>query len=239
MSKKLRTIIVDDEPVAIKGIRNLANEMPYLDVVGSFGNAMEALEFMNHNEVDLMFLDINMPKITGLELLRILKKKPITIITSAYREYALESFDLDVLDYLVKPISLERFTKACLKAKDFFEFSEYRVPSNNANYIFVNCDKKIEKVFFDDILFIESLNNYISIVTEREKLVTHLTLKSIEEILPKDRFLKVQKSFIVSLSKVKGIVDGEIVINEKIIPISRDKKKEILKIILGSNYLKG
>ncbi len=162
----------------------------------------------------------------------------ITIITSAYPEFALEGYELDVMDYLVKPISFERFLKACNKAKDFFDGTHLKIMPTNKDFVFIKCDKKIEKVYFNDILFIEALHNYIAITTEKEKLITYLTLKSIEDILPRDKFLKVQKSFIVSITKVRGIEESEIIIKDRRIPISRLNKDEIIKTILGGNYLK-
>lgn len=234
----IKAIIVDDEPMAIKGLLKHIKEINYITVIGTCENAMEAIDTLNKNQVDLMFLDINMPKISGLDFLKTLKTKPITIITSAYSEYALEGYELDVIDYLVKPIGFNRFLKACNKAKDFYDKNNNTSENDNADYVFIKCDKKIEKVFFENILYVEAMNNYISVVTDDEKLITHLTLKNIEEILPKDKFIKAQKSFIVSINKIKSIEDGEIVIKNKRIPISRSNKEEIMKQILGNKFLK-
>lgn len=240
MSDKLKTILVDDEPFAIKGLTNYVTNTPFIELVGTYENAMDANDALKTKQVDLMFLDIQMPEITGIEFLKSLKTKPITIITSAFPEYALEGYELDVIDYLVKPISPERFGKAALKAKEYFEMSSSKRSSTiNEDSFFIKCDRKIEKVMFDEILYVEALHNYVAVHTLTNRLVTYLTLKNIEERLPKDRFVKVQKSFIVSISKVNGIEDGNVVVqSQKKIPISRSNREEITKAILGSNFLK-
>ena len=244
MSEKLKTILVDDEPLAIKGLTKYINEISFIELIATCENAMDANEVINSNKIDLMFLDIQMPKITGLQFLKTLKTKPITVITSAFPEYALEGYELDVIDYLVKPISFERFVKAANKSKEYFDLNHpnYNQSVNkqttNEEFFFVKCDKKIEKVFFEEILFVEALHNYVAIYTLSKKLVAYLTLKNIEESLPRQKFIKVQKSFIVSISKISGIEEGEVVIQNKKIPISRNNKDEIIKTILGNNFLK-
>jgi DNA-binding LytR/AlgR family response regulator len=239
MSDKLKTILVDDEPSASKGLAKYIEDVKFIELVASYENAMDANEGLNQHKIDLMFLDINMPKITGLQFLKTLKNKPITIITSAHPEHAIEGFELDVLDYLIKPISFERFLKAANKAKEYFDLSnEKKGTDSSSDFFFVKCEKKIEKVFFEEILYIESLHNYVAIHTEQRKLMAYLTLKNIEESLPAGKFIKVQKSFIVSLSKISGIVDDEVVVNSKNISISRSNKDEIIKTILGNNFLK-
>jgi DNA-binding LytR/AlgR family response regulator len=239
MSDKLRTILVDDEPMASKGLAKYIEDVKFIELVAIYENAMDANEGLNDHKIDLMFCDIQMPKITGLQFLKTLKNKPITIITSAFPEYALEGFELDVIDYLIKPISFERFLKAANKAKEYFDLNnDRRIQSVNEGFFFVKCDKKIEKVYFDEILYIESLHNYVAIHTLTKKLTAYLTLKNIEESVPPDKFIKVQKSFIVSLSKISGIEDDQVVVNSKHISISRTNKDEIIKTILGNNYLK-
>ncbi len=240
MSDKLKAIVVDDEPFAVKGLVNYINEVKFIELVGTFENAMDAGEALGKQQVDLMFLDIQMPELTGIDFLKSLKTKPLTVFTSAYPEYALEGYELDVIDYLVKPISAERFLKACQKAKEYYELQlSKKSTTNSEDSFFIKCDKKIEKVLYDDILYVEALHNYVAVYTHSNRLVTYLTLKNIEERLPKDRFIKVQKSFIVSFSKVKGIEDGNVIVeSQKKIPISRTNREEITKAILGNNLLK-
>ena len=236
--RKTKAILVDDEPAAIMGLTSYIQDIGYIELIETCENVMDANLALSRQHIDLMFLDIHMPKITGLEFLKTLKKKPITIITSAHSEYALEGFELEVVDYLLKPFSFDRFLKACNKAKEYFDLNQNQKPLLNTNtFFFVKSEKKIEKVFFDEILYIEALHNYIAIVTEKEKLITHLTLKNIESILPKNYFVKIQKSFIVSVGKVKQIDGDEVIIKEKRISISRTNKNEIIKIIVGSNYI--
>lgn len=241
MLRKLTAIIIDDEPIAIKGLQKFINELNFMEVVGVCENAMDALSILNTTPVDVMFMDINMPKITGIDFLKTLKNKPLTIITSAYPDYALEGYELDVLDYLVKPVSFERFLKSCNKAYDYWQRVQQNnqiVTSNKADFIFIKTEHKIEKIAFNDILFIESLHNYIAIFMETGRCISYLTLKSIEEKLPLDQFIKVHKSFIVSTLKVESIDGDFLFIKGNQIPISREHKTEIVKKILGNNFLK-
>lgn len=235
----MNAIIIDDEPFARKGLENYLKDISYIKLISVCENAMEGLEVIQKQKIDLMFLDINMPKINGIDFLKTLKQKPITIITSAHNEYALDGYELDVLDYLVKPIGFERFLKACNKAYDFWNCTKAESKETSPEeYIFIKCDKKIEKIFFKDILYIESLHNYVSIVLENEKHISYLTLKSIEEKLPSSTFLKIQKSFIISLPKITKIENYEIIIKDKRIKMSKINREETLKTILGEKFLK-
>ncbi len=238
MSKQLKTIVVDDEPLAVRGLTKYIKEVKFIDLVSVCENAMDANETLTSQPIDLMFLDIQMPKITGLQFLKTLPVKPITIITSAFPEYALEGYELDVIDYLVKPISFERFVKATNKAKDYYDLNNIKKDTSSENFFFIKCDKKIEKLFFDELLYIEALHNYVAIYTLTKKFVVYLTLKNIEETLPQDKFVKVQKSFIVSISKITSVEEDEVIINSRKIPISRVNKVEIIKKIVGSKFLK-
>jgi DNA-binding LytR/AlgR family response regulator len=181
-----------------------------------------------------------MPKMTGIEFLRTLKNPPITIITTAYQNYALEGYELDVTDYLIKPISLERFAKAVNKARDFFML---RAAGNGKlhiaeDYFFIKCGSRYEKVAYDDVLFIEALQNYVVIQTKTKRLITYLTFKGVEEYLPAEQFLKVQKSYIISLPKIEKIEGGEIKIGPHSIPISRQSKDEVMNAILGNRLMR-
>jgi DNA-binding LytR/AlgR family response regulator len=233
---KLNCIIVDDEPVARGGMTENIQEVEYLNLVGVAESAMKAMKLLEKEKVDLMFLDIKMPKMTGIDFLKTLKNLPMVIFTTANPDYALEGFALDVLDYLVKPISFERFVKACNKAKEFFELKNKDV--SDKDYFFVRCNNKYEKILFDDLLFAEAANNYVLLQTKDKRFITYLTFKGVEEILSADQFIKVHKSFIVSFSKVETVDGEEIKIGKHSIPISRSLKDEVMERIVNKKLVK-
>ena len=237
---KLNCLIIDDEPLARKGLREYVQEIDFLHCVASCENALKAASFLNQEKIDLIYLDIHMPKLSGIEFLKTLKNPPLTIITTAYSDYALEGYSLDVIDYLVKPINFDRFLKASQKALEFFELKA-RAEHNAASpvdYFFVRCDRKFEKVFFRDLSYIEGLQNYAVIHVGNKKLITYITLTSLENQLPKDRFLKVHKSFIISVPHVKAIEKDEIIMDNARIPISRSLQEQVVRQILGNNLFK-
>ena len=237
---KLNCLIIDDEPLARKGLREYVQEIDFLHCIASCENALKAASFLNQEKIDLIFLDIHMPKLSGIEFLKTLKNPPLTIITTAYSDYALEGYSLDVIDYLVKPINFDRFLKASQKALEFFELKA-RAEHNAASavdYFFVRCDRKFEKVFFRDLSYIEGLQNYAVIHVGNKKLITYITLTSLENQLPKDRFLKVHKSFIISVPHVKAIEKDEIIMDNARIPISRSLHEQVVRQILGNNLFK-
>lgn len=230
---KLRCIVVDDEPLARKGIREYIQDIEFLTHCGDFQNPLEASDYLKQNEVDLMFLDIRMPKLSGVAFLKQLENPPLVIFTTAYTEYAIESYELNVVDYLVKPISFDRFEKAVQKALEYFSF---RVKSNpQAEYFFIKVNQKIEKLFFNEILYVEAMQNYCIIYTRDKKLITYSTLIAMIEKLPAHRFIKVHKSFIVSIDKVNALDGNEIIIGASRIPVSRTLKDEVMTRILGNN----
>ena len=246
---KINCLIIDDEPFARQGMEEYINDISFLNIVGKCENALKAHEALTVGNVDLMFLDIQMPRLTGLDFLKNLKNPPMAILTTAYPQYALESFALDVLDYLVKPIPFDRFLKAVNKAKELFDLKNkaqnepivQNMPVSAENteggYFFVKTENKYEKIFFDDILYVEALQNYVTIHCKKERITTYLTFKAIEEYLPVDQFLKVQKSFIVSLPKIDSIEGSDIRIGAHRIPISRQFKDAILETILKGKLL--
>lgn len=241
MSANMNCLIVDDEPLARRGIENLVAEIPFLRLAASCANPLQAAKVLGEEKIDLMFLDVQMPKMNGIEFLRTLKNPPITIITTAYQNYALEGYELDVTDYLIKPISLERFAKAVNKAREFFQLRA--APAGNTlavaeDYFFIKCGNRYEKVAYDEVLFVEALQNYVVIQTRTKRLITYLTFKGVEEYLPASQFLKVQKSYIVSLPKIEKIEGGEIKIGPHNIPISRQSKDEVMNAILGNRLMK-
>lgn len=234
---KLNSLIIDDEPVARRGMVEYAMQVDFLNLMGECENALEASARMKEDTVDLLFLDIHMPKLSGIDFLKTLHQPPMVIITTAYHEYAIEGYSLDVIDYLVKPIPFERFLKAANKAFDFHKLKtqQKEIPSD---YFFVRCNNKYEKVMHDEILYAEAMQNYSIIHTSDRKLITYLPISVLEGQLPKDCFQRVHKSFIVSLAQVKTIDGNEILIGPVRIPISRNLKDEVIRRILGSNFLK-
>jgi DNA-binding LytR/AlgR family response regulator len=228
----IRCIIVDDEPLAREGMELLVKEAGFLDLRASCCHAMEANKILAQEEIDLIFLDIQMPKIRGIDFLRSLTTRPLVVITTAYPNFALEGFELNVLDYLVKPITPERFLRSANRAR---ELLEYRQPSadneQQENYFFIKCNNGYEKIFYAEILFIEACQNYSSIHTTRGKFMTLSPMRALEEQLPPRRFLRVQKSYIVSLEKVQSLSGNEITIDKQKIPVSKNYKEELMKII--------
>ncbi|HEU5291097.1 MAG TPA: LytTR family DNA-binding domain-containing protein [Cyclobacteriaceae bacterium] len=234
---KLNCLIVDDEPLARKGMEEYVKEITFLQLAGSCENAVRASDYLNEGKIDLMLLDIQMPKLSGIEFLKTLKNPPLVIFTTAFSEYALESYSLDVIDYLVKPIPFDRFLKAVQKAFDFHTL-KLKASNEAEDFFFIKCDHKFEKVNFSDVLYVESMQNYSIIHTPDRKMITYITLTGLEEQLPAARFLKVHKSFIVSLEKVSALDGNDILIGNARIPISRGIKDEVTAKIMGNHLFK-
>jgi DNA-binding LytR/AlgR family response regulator len=236
----IKCIIIDDEPLARKGLKEYIADVDFLQLTGEFDNALKATEVLSKGEAQLLFLDIQMPKITGLDFFKSLSNAPPVIFTTAYPQFALEGFEVNALDYLVKPISFERFLKAALKAKEYYEVREKNATetTSSLDYFFIKADNKLIKILYDDILFAEALQNYVCIQTKDKKYVTYLTFKSVEGYLPADKFVKVHKSYIVSAQKVDSIEGNDIKISQHHIPISRNLKDEAMERLLGGKFLK-
>jgi len=239
----INCVIIDDEPLARKGLREYISDVDFLNLAGEYDNALKATEMISRGEVQLLFLDIQMPKITGLEFMKTLQKPVPVIFTTAFPQYALDGFDLNALDYLVKPISFDRFLKAALKAKEYYEVRQKNDADKTpvaevGDYFFIKADNKLVKVLFNDILFIEALQNYVVVHTQEKKLITYLTFKSVEEYLPSSQFIKVHKSFIVSATKIDSIEGSDIRIGQHYIPISRNLKDEVMDKLLKGKFLK-
>jgi DNA-binding LytR/AlgR family response regulator len=236
---KMNCLIVDDEPVARKGLEEYVREIEFLHCVAQCENPLRAATYLNEQNIDLIFLDIHMPKVTGVEFLKTLKNPPLVIFTTAYSEYALEGYSLDVVDYLMKPITFERFLKASQKAFDLFKLRKTTDhEKGDTDYFFIKCDSKFERVLFRDVLYVEALQNYAVIHTESRKLITYITITSLENQLPKDQFIKVHKSYIVYVQHIKAIEGNELLIGDVRIPISRNLKDEVIKQILGNKLFK-
>ena len=236
---KLTCLIVDDEPVARKGLGEYVNEIDFLHLVAQCENPLKAARYLNEHNVDLILLDIHMPKLSGIEFLKSLRNPPLVIFTTAYSDYALEGYSLDVVDYLMKPITFERFLKAAQKAFEVYQLKRLAADhKTHSDYFFVKAESKYEKVNYSEVRYIESLQNYVIIHTTTKKLITYMTLTSIESQLPKDQFLKVHKSFIVSIAGIKSIDGNEIIIGDSRIPISRNLKDQVVSRIIGDNLFK-
>jgi len=238
-NSKLNCLIVDDEPVARKGMEEYVREVPFLNLVAKCDTALKAQPYIQDGSVDLLLLDIQMPRLSGIDFLKTIKDPPMVIFTTAFSEYALEGYSLDVIDYLMKPVAFDRFLKAVQKAKDFFEMKHQHKTSASEGFFFIKCDSKYERILFDDVQFVEALQNYVVVNTQEKKYITYLTLTSVEEQLPADRFMKIHKSFLINLQKIKSIEGTEVVLQKGAkIPLSRNLKEEVMNRILGNNLLK-
>lgn len=231
---KIKCVLIDDEPLAVKVLQNYFTNFPDFEIIGSFNNSLEALDFINNNTIDAVFLDINMPMMTGFELISLIENKTKVIITTAFREFAAESYDLDVLDYLVKPIPLPRFIKCINKITTEFNLkNNIKVETTKGDsHIFIKVDKKMMKINIEEILFVEGMKEYIKVVTPDKTYITHKSLTSLSEELPADRFLRIHKSYVIALNKVKSIEGNRIQIQSYTIPIGRNYSKEVKNKIL-------
>jgi DNA-binding LytR/AlgR family response regulator len=236
-------LIIDDEALARQGLEKYVKEIDFLEFKGVCKNAVEANSILSKEEVDLLFLDIEMPMLTGIEFLKTLKTTPKIIFTTAYPNYAIESFEFDVIDYLVKPISFERFMQAVNKADRLLSKAQEKEPRlkdtpDENEFIFIKTDKQLSKVFLNDILYIESMQNYCRIITSKETLTTLVPLKKVDEILPCESFIQVHKSYIVSKSKIEAIVGNQVIIGSHKIPIARSLKDEVFQTITEGKILR-
>jgi len=226
----LNCLIVDDEPIARDILRTYISQVPYLNLSGQCSDAFEAMQLINRQPVDLIVLDINMPRLSGLDMLRTLKKYPAIIITSAYPEYALEGFELSVTDYLLKPFSFQRFVQATEKVLTLANHSPSSpAPADKDNFLMVKSDKKLTKVFLNDISYIEAYGNYIFIYCGAERIMSKQTLTQFEEQLPGGRFARIHKSYIISLKAVKFFEGNEVAISDKKLPVGKVFRSELLR----------
>jgi len=238
-------MIVDDEPLARELIRNHISKLDNIDIVAECSDAMKALQILHEKQVDLMFLDIQMPQITGIDFLRTLKHPPKVIFTTAYRQYALDGFELDVIDYLLKPITFERFIKSVNKYYQLAQDDLQQFASNGTqvktvdSFIYVKENKKVVKVPLNEILYVEGLSEYVQIFTEKKKIITKTSMTSMEEKLPSECFLRIHKSYIVSLGKVEAFTTTSIDVPGKELPIGRSYKNAVLDSLNVSQAVSG
>lgn len=233
---KIKCIIIDDEPLAIKVIKSHLKEIDYMELIASFNTPITALPLIEKGEIDAIFLDINMPKMNGLEFLRSLTVKPHVVITTAYREFAVESFELDVLDYLVKPIPFGRFLKAVNKITKRINLekeSSSEVSMKEEPFIFLKVDKKLMKIKLNDILYIESLKDYIKVITVLGDYLVHKSMTSISEELPNENFIRIHRSFTIAINKISFVEGNSIEIGNRRIPIGRNYLKPAKQKILN------
>jgi DNA-binding LytR/AlgR family response regulator len=236
---KLKCIIIDDEPIARKVLQEFIEEVDYLDLIGQAENPLKAMSLINDNDIDIIFLDINMPKINGIEFLKTSKLNASIIMTTAYADYAVEAFGLEVLDYLVKPIAFDRFLKACNRAKELGKLIEFRlITQKKADHFFIKCNNQIEKIFYHDLVYAEAMLNYVMLYTNPKKMMVYVTIKSLEEQLPADTFIKVHKSFIVNINKVKSIEGNILDIGNEKIAISQNLREKVINEIVKDKMIK-
>lgn len=241
---KLNCVIIDDEPLARECLETYTSDIPFLNLCGICQNPVELTDLLSSESIDLIFLDIQMPVMNGLDFLRVTQNPPMAIITTAYPSYALEGFKLDVLDYLLKPITFDRFFKACNKARDYHHLkTTAQGESKTGNeaqqdYFFIKCEYKYEKIFFDQILYIQAMQNYVVIFTTLGKYMSLIPLKSVEERLEGRSFIRVHKSYIVSIDKIESIENHQLRIRDQLIPISRNFRDQVIEKVVNKRLWK-
>jgi two-component system, LytTR family, response regulator len=248
--KTIRCLVVDDKPLALDILTDYIHKVDFLELVGSTTSALEALKIVEREQIDLLFLDIQMPELTGIQVMKILGDKCRVILTTAYTEYALEGYEHNVIDYLLKPIAFDRFYKAAQKARQQFEATHAQVPAPiitqsegkavakaARDIIFVKTEYRIVKIRLDDILYVEGLQNYVSIYTRSERILSLRNIKKMQEQLPASQFVRVHKSYIVSLDKIDSIERNRILIGEAVIPVGDTYKDNFSAMIEHMNSI--
>lgn len=228
---KIKCVITDDEPLARKGLREYIEKVDILELAGECKNAIELNNLLQTTKVDLLFLDIEMPYLSGLDFLANMENPPLTVITSAYEKYALKSYEFHVSDYLLKPISFARFMKAINNIQVTMEKAGKEIDSRS--YVFVRSNKQLKKIIFEQILFIESMENYVIINTQSSKDIVSIPLKQFGVILPQNLFMQVHRSYIVNINKIDAVTGNQLKIGDKILPIGRSQREDVMRI-LGS-----
>lgn len=236
---KIKCLIVDDEEPARRLIENYINRLPHLDIAGKAANPLAAMEIMQDREIDLLFLDIQMPDLTGVEFLKTFSKRPFVIFTTAYKEYALEGYELDIVDYLLKPFRFERFVQAVNKAANLMRPQTATLSTsstitieeqeNQKEYILVKSEFKVYRIFYKDILYIESMKEYVAFHTQKGRTLSLGSLKSLEGTLPADQFIRIHKSYIVAMKKVTALEGNQVLVGDNKIPIGSSYRKNVME----------
>lgn len=231
--EKYKCLIVEDEPLAAEILRDYINQVPFLNLIAVCEDAIYALDILQKEKIDLIFLDIHLPKLKGFEFIKTLKNPPSIIITTAYHEYALQGYEWNVVDYLMKPIAFQRFLLAVNKATQSGEApsTQLVIHENEREYIFFNISKKKVKVYLDEILYIESVKEYINVVTTNKSMPVKFQLSQIEALLPKSHFIRIHRSFVVAINKIDAFSATDVEINNKQLPIGRSYKELVLSVI--------
>ena len=224
----INCIIVDDEPLSRRVIQNYLKDLPFLHLVASCSHAFEAMEVLQKESVDLIFLDINMPRLSGINFAKTLSNPPLIIFTTAYPEYAVEGFELEAVDYLLKPFSQERFLKAVNKASKILEINQISNPSNDPGFLIIKADKKLYKLNLHDILYLQAYGDYVKIFTTKKALLTKERFSNIEESLPAARFQKIHRSYIISLDAISFLEGNQVKVKETFLPVSNTFRGELL-----------
>lgn len=223
----MKAIAIDDEPISLEVIRSHAARLPFIKLEAEFTDALQALEYLQRNPVDLLFLDIKMPDISGIYFLKSLNKKPLVIFTTAYSEHAVISFELDAVDYLLKPFSLARFIKACSKAGELYQL---RTKGEERDHLFLKTGYEQVKVLLENILYLEAAGNYISFITENEKIMSRMTISEAEALLPTGMFIRIHRSFIVAVNKINKIERHQLQLKGHTIPIGNAYSQNLQQI---------
>jgi DNA-binding LytR/AlgR family response regulator len=228
----MRCIAIDDEKLVLDLLTDNISQVPYLHLVKACRNAMDAIEVLQHEKIDLIFLDIQMPRLSGLQFIQTLQHPPMIILITAYEKYALESYNLNVVDYLLKPVSFERFLKACNKAKELFDLKADKMEEQLADHIFVNVEYTLVKILFAEILYVEGLKDYIKIhlASSPKAILTKMSLKAMEEKLPGNKFIRIHKSFIIAADKITVIKRDFACIGNQEVPISDFYKENLSRL---------
>ncbi len=230
----IRCLVVDDEPPAREIIRRYIEQIPGLQLAGECGNALQAFAFLQQNTVDLIFLDIHMPQLNGNDFLKTLKFPPKVIFTTAFSEYALEGYELDIVDYLLKPVPFDRFLKSVNKAFQLTQTKAESIPTEekkNESFVYFRADRKMIKVMLPDILYIESMKDYIKVFTKGETIITKQSISAVEAMLPEREFIRVHRSYIVSLAHIRSFTSEIIEIEKTELPIGKLYRNEVLKTL--------
>lgn len=236
---KMGCLVVDDESLAIKGITHYIHKLDFLEVEATCSSAIEAADMLKKKAIDLMFLDINMPHLSGLDFLESLENPPLTIITTAYSEYALEGFRLNVVDYLMKPIAFKRFFQAVSKAQDMFR--SHLILKNGSDEaksgMYVRQGDAFRRISWEDILYVEGMQNYLKLHFKDKVLTIHQTMVSLEEILPKDVFFRIHRSFLVNIAYIESVAGGRLFINGRELPVSKSRREELMDTVVYKNLI--